>query len=98
MDAAAGDGSAVARSRSSTAAAASAAIMRVTATIRKRACTEIQLSASPPPKNPSGPASVAQVRTADITFGRSDAGVRTMITATTGAFTSGVKNENTATT
>ena len=47
---------------------------------------------------PSGPAIVATVMTAVITFGRSSFGVRTVSMPRIGAFTSGEKNANAATT
>src|SRR5262245_58663122 len=53
-------------------------------------------SSGPAITRPSGPASIAVVSTAVITFARSASGVRTVITLISGALTSGPKNDDTA--
>ena len=66
------------------------------ATRRKTWCGPHDSSSGPAITIPTGPASIAIVSTAVITFARSASGVRIVMTPISGAFTSGPKNDDAA--
>ena len=64
----------------------------------KSVCSDMPRNASPAARNPSGPAPVAMVITAVITFGRSASGGFVVRIPSTGALTRGPPSENAAST